>query len=166
MQIPDNFSPLEDREGWYVSPTADYRALEQYVLELQNTIALPVQVLCGHMAEDRGHRLYLIEDIEPAELIEQFECGSHNLSSIGHDDSEQCYEEMEAVHQIAPYRPYFADGAGFKARFLESISQEKALQIEDILTVGLEGYQSDWSGEGPVLAETLVKENQVRLWWD
>lgn len=166
MQIPKEFSPIEERDGWYVSPTADYLALEQYVFQLQNTIALPVQVICGRMADDPGHRLYLIEDIEPAEVIEQFETGMHGLYSYGQDDSEQCYEEMEAVYKIAAYRPYFADAAGFKARFLETLSAAQALRIEDVLTVGLEGYQSEWSGQGPVVADTLMKENQIRLWWD
>ncbi len=43
---------------------------------------------------------------------------------------------------------------------------KQAQEIERILTVGLEGYQSEWTDEEPTTAAIIHAENQIRLWWD
>jgi hypothetical protein len=68
------------------------------------------------------------------------------------------------VYEIAPFRPYFIDPAGYKCRFVPTVSRQQAGAIEDILSVGFEGYAQD-DIDGP-LADVIVAENGLRLWWD
>ena len=55
---------------------------------------------------------------------------------------------------------------GTKRSSSTALPPTKPQMIEGTVTVGLEGYVSEWSGDGPIMVETLVKENGLRLWWD
>ena len=75
-------------------------------------------------------------------------------------------DELTRIFKVAPFRPYFADAAGYKAKFLDRLTAKQAQTIEGILTVGLESYISEWPGNGSIMAETLIKEDGLRLLWD
>jgi hypothetical protein len=164
MNIPSDFKPVPGRQGWYRSSRGDWRKLEVRARELQTQFDLPVQVFCGLLESDDGHCLYLIEDASVADIARVFETGSHN--AFPRPQTERVCDELSRVYEIAPFRPYFVDAAGYKATFLQPITQDQAKQVESVLTVGLEGYVSEWSGNGPLMVDTLVKENGLRLWWD
>jgi len=167
MKLPPEFQFIKGRTGWHRSPTGDWEQLEERALELQNQIPLPVQIFCGHRGDDAGPAIYLIEDVSPIELAKEFETGSHN--ALDKFETKRVCDELARIFKIAPFRPYFMDAAGYKAKFLEPLTLETAQSIVGILTVGLEGYASEWTGEESEMSEmveTLMRENQIRLWWD
>ena len=80
-------------------------------------------------------------------------------------------KELARLHKIAPFRPYSVDAAGYKARFTSPVPLNRCVQIEkkQILSEGLEGYASEWTGdeqEGEYLRAKIFKEQGIRLWWD
>jgi hypothetical protein len=164
MKPPREFQAVEGRPGWHKTSTDDWPKLEARVWELHEQFPAPIQVVCGFLPGDDGHAIYLIEDGSAIEVAREFETGSHN--AFAGVETEQVCDELSCVLKVAPFRPYFADAAGYKAKFLDRLTARQAQAIERILTVGLEGYLSEWSGDGPIMAETLVEENGLRLWWD
>jgi hypothetical protein len=161
--LPWNFGPAGDRPGWFKMLVSGWLDLESSALQLQEQLPLPIQVVCGCLGDDDGHAIYLIENASPVDLAREFETGSHNKG----DDMKKVCDELAQVFDVAPFRPYFVDAAGYKAKFLSPITRERASLIESILTVGLEGYdESDSSGNGSAIAESLIAENGFRLWWD
>ena len=80
-------------------------------------------------------------------------------------------EKAEAIAAVIPCRVTFADPAGLKLRFLRQITEAdmekiKALFPEDeMMQAGLEGYLSEWDGEGSPLSR-IAQENLIHLWWD
>jgi hypothetical protein len=164
MEIPSEFEPIDGRPGWYKTASDDWQTLEARVLDLHGQLPTSVQVVCGLLDRDEGHAIYLIEDATPIDVAREFGTGTHNAFTGG--EAEQVCDELSRVFKIAPFRPYFVDAAGYKAKFVGELTAKQAESIEGILTVGLEGYVSEWSGDGPIMADTLLKENGLRLWWD
>lgn len=162
MQLPKGFEPVEGRPGWNKSAIDDWETLEKCALTLHEQFPVSVQVVCGLLGRDMGHSIYVIENVSPLELVREFETGSHNSS----DDPDDVYDELSRVFKVAPFRPYFVDSAGYKARFLKRLTIEQAREIDQILTVGMEGYMCEWTGDEDCIPATLVKENLLRLWWD
>ena len=65
------------------------------------------------------------------------------------------------------------DSAGLHAEFSRPLDEAGAAKIEEIFTtdgdsfnLGLESYESEWTGEWALMAPTLIAEQGVRLWWD
>jgi hypothetical protein len=164
MKVPIEFKPIGGRSGWHRTSTDDPQTLEARALELHGQFETPVQIVCGSLESDDGYVLYLIENASATELAREFATGSHN--DFEGSQPKRVYDELSRVFKIAPFRPYFIDDAGYKAKFLDPLTQEQAHAIESVLTVGLEGYVSEWSGDGPLMVDTLLKENGLRLWWD
>ncbi len=162
MQLPKGFEPVAGRPGWHKTAIDDCQLLEAQALRLHEQFPVSVQVVCGLLGRDMGHSIYVIENASPLDLVREFETGSHNSS----DDPDEVYDELSRVFKVAPFRPYFVDSAGYKARFLKRLTTRQSHKIADILTVGLEGYICEWTGVEDSIAETLVKENGLRLWWD
>ena len=164
MTIPIDFEPVDGRPGWYKTPTDDWQTLQARALKLHGQFSASVQLVCGLLEGDDGHAIYLVENASAIDLARDFETGSHN--AFAGPETEQVCDELSRIFKVASFRPYFVDAAGYKAKFLDRLTTRQSQMIEGILTVGLEGYVSEWSGDGPILAETLVKENGLRLWWD
>ena len=122
------------------------------------------QLICGSTDKDDGHAIYAIEGITPVEAARAFGTGSHNAWPV--PETERVCDELSRVFEIVPFRPYFVDAAGYKCRFARQIKPEEAAAAEQILTAGVEGYLSRWSGEGSLLADAVIAENELRLWWD
>jgi hypothetical protein len=38
--------------------------------------------------------------------------------------------------------------------------------MDDAMQDSLDGYVSEWEGEGPILVPRLVREQSLQLWWD
>jgi hypothetical protein len=155
--------PVPERAGWYRTAAGRWEALQARVLEVQNRRPLGRwQLVCGLLGDDEdGHAIYAIDGISPVDVARGFATGSHNAS-----ETDRVCEQLARVFEVAPFRPYFADAAGYKCRFERPISREQGAAVEQILTVGLEGYHSEWSGVGPLVADAVVAENGLRLWCD
>lgn len=139
--------------------------LEARVLALQDANDLNAwQLVCGYIGGENGHRIFAIEGTHPVDLAREFRTGSHNLWS--NPQTERVCAQLAMIFELAPFRPYFVDDAGYKSRFIQPISRQQADAIEHILTVGLEGYVSEWTGYGPIVADAVLAENGLRLWWD
>jgi hypothetical protein len=138
--------------------------LETHVVQLQDTYDLGQwQLVCGLLDDDENHAIYAIDGISAVEVARQFGTGSHNNWPEAVD--EVC-EELSRVFEIAPFRPYFADAAGYKCRFTPPISRTQAEMVGQLVTQGLEAYVSEGLGEDRLFVETLISENGLRLWWD
>jgi hypothetical protein len=164
FNLPLELDPVEDRPGWYRTAPSTYAELERQAIQLQVNLPDHLQLFCGMLGYDIGHAIYVIENISSIEIAREFQVGSHN--AFGPSIQAKVCNELTRVFEIANFRPYFIDAAGYKARFLKQITENQAASIEEILTQGLEGYASEWSGDGPLLANTVLEENQIRLWWD
>lgn len=163
--FPKDLAPVAGRPGWRKGDVGDWLEIERRVLLLQEKVLEPTQVVCGALDRDDGHAIYVIEGISPVELAREFATGSHDAWP-GSDTAIVC-DELTRIFRVAPFRTYFVDAAGYKARFKSQITVEQAAEIERIVSVGLEGYSSDWTIEdGPNIAKVILAENQIRLWWD
>ena len=164
--LPLDLLPVPGLDGWYRTAIGrNYSETAARVLALQGAPRLDEwQIVCGCKGDDAGHSIYVIHGFSPIELAREFRTGSHNAWPKAETD--KVCEQLGSVFEIAPFQPYFIDAAGFKCRFIQPISSQQADAIERILTVGLEGYVSEWSGQGPIVADTVVAENGLRLWWD
>ncbi|MCZ7647195.1 MAG: hypothetical protein M5U26_18390 [Planctomycetota bacterium] len=159
------FRPVPGLPGWHQTLIGDWQKLEARVLQLQDRNKLNGwQLVCGLREDDDGHAIYAIEGMHAVELARAFGTGTHNCWHA--PETDQACAELNRIYKILPFRPYFVDAAGYKCRFERRISKKQAAQVEQILTVGLEGYYGEWSGEGPVLANTVIVDNGLRLWWD
>jgi hypothetical protein len=165
MNLPIDFQPVLDRPGWHTTAAAHWEAQECRELQLHESFPLPLQIVCGYIDGDSAHCIYAIENTSAVELAREFETGSHNPPFF-RSQVTQVVVQLSRVFELAPFRPYFIDPAGYKAKFINPITARLANAIEDILTVGLESYASEYSGDGPLMADTLISENGLRLWWD
>jgi len=155
--FPLRLRPVPGRDGWYRTRIGDWEELEARVLALQDSTQFGTwQVICGLLDHENGHRIFVIDAVHPVELARQFGTGSHNAW-----DTEQVCNELAKVYDIAPFRPYFIDPAGYKCRFVPAISRQQANAIEEFITVGMEPY-----GDVESLAGTLVANIELRMWWD
>ncbi len=113
-------------------------------------------------------------DTAPQEIIRKYNVGLQAGISYGYDEEETCallIEKVNAIARIIPFRVIFADSAGLKLRFTRQITASELKKIEalfpeeEAMQAGLDGYISNWSGEGPLLTPVL-EENLVHFWWD
>jgi len=162
--LPLELLPVPGRDRWYQTPIGEGKQLQALVLQLQDSNQLAAwQIVCGMHGYD-GHRIFAISGVSAVKLAREFCTGSHQVYTT--PESEKVCEQLAKVYEVAPFRPYFVDCAGYKCRFIQPISRPQSLAVEKILTVGLEGYVSEWSGHGPILADAVLAENGLRLWWD
>ena len=124
---------------------------------------------------DKGHKLYAVSTVTPiSQIVRDFQIGSHGAESYSWDVEETIHlvaEKADAIASVIPCRVTFADPAGLKLRFLRQVTEAdmeriKALFSEDdMMQAGLEGYLSEWDGEGSPLSR-IAEENLIHLWWD
>lgn len=108
------------------------------------------------------------------EITRRFEVGFQAGISYRYDQKETCElvaKKVEAIAKIIPFRVTFADSAGLKLRFTRQITATEVAEVEalfpeeEAMQAGLDGYISNWRGEGPLLTP-VVEENLLHLWWD
>jgi hypothetical protein len=162
MNVPPQFEPMRERPGWYRSPPRDAEALMTTAIALQELFPPPVQLVVGGLDEEHAHRIYLAENASAADIARAFRTGTHD----GYELTEQVCDELMRVFAVAPFRPFYADPAGYKATFTHPLSRDEALAIEEIMTVGLDYYISE-AGIDTFVADLLMRdENFLFLWWD
>jgi hypothetical protein len=125
---------------------------------------------------DEGHQYFSIPaDTPVADIVRFFEVGSHGAQSYSYDEEETIAVvagKATALAELIPSRVTFADAAGLKLRFLREVTEDDLRAIEalfpdeeEVMQAGLEGYVSEWDGEGS-LFEDVRRSNQFHFWWD
>jgi hypothetical protein len=168
--------PVPGKPGWFRGPVIDWQAGKEVAARMRSFPATSrFQVLVGHLEEDHGHCVYLTPPIGVRALVEGFRVGERAALSFGFDAAEMVERvatRLEAIEKICPLVVTFADPAGLHAEFTRKLTKTTAAKIDrlfpmdDVMQEGLEGYISDWSGEGPLLVPRLVKEQSIQFWWD
>ncbi len=132
-------------------------------------------VLVGLLDDDQGHHIYVTPQVSVRKLVEAFHVGEHGAQSYGMDAAEtieRVATRLEAILTICPFVVTFADSAGLHADFSRKLTESDAARIEDLFPMddamqdGLDGYVSDWEGDGPLLVPRLLQEQSIHLWWD
>lgn len=127
------------------------------------------------MVEDQGYRVYEIPaGTAASEVVRHFRVGSHGVLDTGGDPQELIARVAviaDEISKIVPARPFFADGAGLKLKFLKGITKADLKKIEalfpedQMFELGLGGDVADWDGESGML-DRVIEEGVFRFWWD
>jgi hypothetical protein len=168
--------PVPKKPGWFRGPVIDSQEGKELAAHVRASAAAKrFHVFVGLRGTDQGHRIYVTPRLEIRELVEAFRVGEQVELSYGFyadETIDRVAERLEAVEKICPFVVTFADGAGLHAEFTTKLTKAAAAKIErvfppdDAMQDGLDGYISDWSGEGPLLVPHLIREQGIRLWWD
>lgn len=178
MSIPDfsafnlSFEPVPDFDGWFQGPVIHSEAGMTLAAQLRASSAASGHLIFVGALDDEGHRIYVTPPLSVREIVQDFGVGGHGGHSAESADCE-VGQRLEAVEHLCPFVVTFADSAGLHAEFTRPLDEATAAKIDEVFTAdedamdcGLEGYESEWMGEGPLLAPTLVQEQALRLWWD
>ncbi len=134
-----------------------------------------LNVFFGLKDGDEGHKLYAVPlDTPIGQIVSDFQVGSHGAESYSWDVESTIRlvaEKADAIASVIPCRVTFADPAGLKLRFLRRVTEADLEKIEalfpedEMMQAGLEGYLSEWDGEGSPLSR-IAEENFIHFWWD
>ena len=109
---------------------------------------------------EEPYAVYVGPKISPLEILEPFGVGTHNDDGNQH---EQTIWMLSELFQAVPFVAYFADAAGYRVRFLSDVTDALAKRIEEqVLEVCPDAIELH---EGDV-AETIVQQRRLILWWD
>lgn len=183
MSTPDftsyglTLQPVPQKAGWFRGPALDWEQGKELAARLRTSpAARQFQVLVGLLDDDdQGHHIYVTPPLGVRELVEAFRVGEHGAMSYDMDATEtieRVATRLEAIQAICPFVVTFADSAGLHAEFSRELTESDATKIEDLFPIddaikdGLDGYVSEWDGEGPILVPRLLREQSIQLWWD
>jgi hypothetical protein len=163
-------SPVPGFRGWFFSSVADdWQQGKQLAARLRaSPMAKGNGVVVGMRGEDPGHRIYVTPPVSARELVEAFGVGEEGGELL----VARTAERLASVERICPLVVTFADGKGLHAEFIRRLDLAGATRIEalwsldDAIPDGLEGYVSEWTGNGPLMVPRLLKEQALQLWWD
>ena len=126
-------------------------------------------------ATSDGYRLFIIPAATPiADVVRFFEVGSHGAESYGFDSEETVNlvaAKASMIADLVPCRVTLADSASLQLTFTRQITASEVSRIEsffneeEVMQAGLDGYISEWDGEGQLLSSVL-SQNQFNFWWD
>lgn len=68
---------------------------------------------------------------------------------------------MALVHARNPIVPFFADSAGLKCTFEQSLQEDFAEFLDAVITEGTQVY-----AEEGYIAPVVMREGFLHLWWD
>src|SRR4029453_7146317 len=110
---------------------------------------------------ETGYRLFLAPSNNVLAVLKAFDVGSHG-GFYDPAGPARALREIETVHKRYPLIPYFADSAGFKARFTTEVTAELISFLEDALS-DVEPMMDSNSGS---IGEYVRKHQGIHLWWD
>ncbi len=111
--------------------------------------------LCGWLAGDEEHRIFLVPDDDPIRVARDFEVGAHG------GEERETIQELSLIHRENPIVPFFADPAGFKFKFRKPLTDEFLQFLDATLSAGVDEQMLDENGE-----DMVRKTGIVHLWWD
>jgi hypothetical protein len=124
---------------------------------------------------DDGYQIYEVPaETKASDVVRFFGVGSHGVINTGGDADERIprvAEVADKISKIVPARPFFADPAGLKLKFLRKVTRADLKKIQalfpedEMFELGLERYVSDWDGESDML-DPVVEEGLFHFWWD
>jgi hypothetical protein len=127
------------------------------------------------MLENDGYKTFeMPADTKASAIVRYFRVGSHGAINSGADPEgliTRVAAVADKITKIVPARPFFADEAGLKLKFLKKVTKADLKKIEalfpedNMLELGLERYVSDWDGESGML-DSVIKEGLFHFWWD
>lgn len=130
--------------------------------------------LYGMLAND-GYQIFeMPADTTASEIVRYFRVGAHGVINSGGDPEEliaKVAAVADKITKIVPARPFFADEAGLKLKFLKKVTKADVKKIEalfsedDMFELGLERYVADWDGESGML-DSVIEEGLFHFWWD
>jgi hypothetical protein len=158
------FSPHSCAHGWYAAGIRGVNAepVETDALRIQRSAMKKGYFsVCGLLDEESGYRIFLAPSSDVVAVIRVFEVGKHaaDFDPDGHD---LAVREIEAVQERCPLIPFFADSAGFKARFAGAVSEELITFLETALS-NAEPMMDDDDGS---IADYVRTQKGIHLWWD
>ncbi len=185
MSIPDFTSyglvlkPVPQKAGWFCGPVIDWEQREEgekLAARLRTSpAASQFQVMFGLLDEDQGYRIYVTPLVGVRELVEAFRVGEHGAQSYCMNAAktiERTATRLEAIQKICPFTVIFVNNGALHAEFTRKLTESDASKIEDLFPIddaikdGLDGYVSEWDGEGSILAPRLLREQSIQIWWD
>ncbi len=106
------------------------------------------------------NQIAYFEPLNALDLVVWLRVGSHVGAS-----AEKVRDKLELVDRISPLAAYFADEAGYRARFTTPVSEGDARVIA--------GYIEEFSDCGNLaeqfdltLPDYILASQEIQLWWD
>jgi len=165
MVIDDiSFAPHSCAHGWLVASVGgrDARSVETDALRIQKAaLEKGYFSVCGLLEGEHGYRLFLAPSNNVLTILKVFHVGSH-AGFYDPDGHARALREVEMVHKRYPLIPYFADSAGFKARFTAEITTDLIHFLED----GLSDVEPMMDAKNGSIADYVKKHQGIHLWWD
>ncbi len=165
MTIEDiSFSSHPCAPGWFAAPELgqDAAAIEAEALRIQSSaLQQGYFAVCGLLHGERGYRLFLAPSNDAVAVARVFEIGEH-AADYDPEGQARALREIAAVQEQNPLIPFFADAAGFKARFANPITEELTAFLESTLS-DAEPMMDDEDGS---ITEYVRTQKGIHLWWD
>jgi len=157
------FSAHPCASGWYAGAIRgpESESVESDAVRIQQSaLERGYFAVCGLLEEEDGYRLFLAPSNDAVAVARVFGVGKHgaDYDPEGHS---RAMQEIENVHRQSPIIPFFADTAGFKARFSEAVTDELITFLGSNLT-DAEPMMDD---EGSI-EEYVKRQKGIHLWWD
>ena len=129
----------------------------------------------GTRSSQEKYREYDVpKDTPLSDIVRYFQIGSHGAESYGFDVEatvELVAALAEELVEIVPGHVLSASPACLRIRFCYQLDDDDLEDMEEVfdgvdaVQAGLEGYISEWDGQG-LLFERAKDENLICLWWD
>ena len=165
MNIEDiAFSPHSCAPNWYAAAMGGENAepVEADALRIQPAAMKKGYFsVCGLLAEESGYRIFLVPSSDVVAVVRVFEVGKH-AADYDPDAHELALREIAAVQERYPLIPFFADSAGFKARFAGLVSEELIAFLETALS-NAEPMMDEDDGS---IADYVRTQKGIHVWWD
>jgi hypothetical protein len=157
---PTSFSWLPGSyQGWTSSYLNQYAPCPELLMDYARFHALRAHNAGGTMllAVDR---IAYFEPSNALDLVEWLKVGTH-----GGADAKEVRGMLEMVSRISPLATYFADEAGYRARFASPVSADDARviagHIDEMSEGGSLSEQFDLT-----LPDYIFASQEIQLWWD
>ena len=165
MFIEDiSFSSHSCAPGWYATAIRgeDAAPIEADALRIQQgALQKGYFAVCGTLNREPGYRLFLAPSNDVVSVARIFGVGRH-AADYDPEAHARALREIAAVQKRSFLIPFFADAAGFKARFTEPVTDELITFIERTLS-DVEPMMDDDDGS---ITKYLKSEKGIHLWWD
>jgi hypothetical protein len=165
MTIEDiAFSPHSCAPDWYAAAIGgrDAGLVEADALRIkESTLRKGYFAVCGLLNQESSYRLFLAPSDDVVAVARVFEVGTH-AADYDPEGHARALREIAIVQERSPMIPFFADAAGFKARFVGSVTEELITFLEGTLSDSVPMMDAD---DGSITKYVRTQKG-IHLWWD